>query len=324
MLSIIIPNYNKYDLLQNCIVSILRNECNNIEIIVVDNGSSEKITLNIEDKRLKIITLNNNEGFSKAVNIGIKQAKGNYIAILNNDTEVDTYWIKNILKAFEQNPGIMYLTSKIKSLKNKELLDDVGDVILPSGKVYKIGYNERDTGQYGEPRYIFGASGCASVYRKEFFENVGYFDEDFFAYLEDIDISFRANLMGYKCLYVPDAVVYHVGSATTGSQYNDFTIFHLAQNTINVVTKNYINKLLIKSIPSVIIYILALQFFFLFKGGGIAFFKGLISGLQMNKKMRIKRKKIQEDCLITYKDISLVLDQNKKYYMLSKKNREAD
>ena len=322
MLSIIIPSYNKSKLLKNCITSIIFSISSNFEIIIVDNGSTEPLFF--DQDNIRYIKLESNHGFSKAVNLGIKQAKGNLIAILNNDTEVDPFWIKNIINTFEKNPGVMYATSKIKSLRNKELIDDVGDVILSYGRVYKIGNNEKDIGQYDEQRFIFGASGCASVYRREFFEKVGYFDEDFFAYIEDVDLSFRANLIGYQCLYVPNAVVYHVGSATTGSQYNNFTIFHLAQNTLNVIVKNYPIRILVQSLPSILGYILALQVLFLLKGKGISFFKGLISGLRMLPKMKSKRKQIMKNRILSNNDLKRILNSNKSLYTCSKINLKKE
>ncbi|MDF2881119.1 MAG: putative glycosyltransferase [Clostridiaceae bacterium] len=318
MLSIIIPSYNKPELLKKCIKSIKDTKNSDFEVIIVDNGSTEPLFF--DEENVRYIKLKFNHGFSKAVNIGIKQAKGNLIAILNNDTEVDTFWIENIINTFEKNSDIIYATSKIKSLKNKELIDDVGDVILSYGRVYKIGNKEKDMGQYDEQCFIFGASGCASVYRREFFDKVGYFDEDFFAYLEDVDLSFRANLLGYQCLYVPSAVVYHVGSATTGSQYNNFTIFHLAQNTLNVIVKNYPLGILLQSLLPVLGYIFALQIFFLLKGNGISFFKGLISGLSMVPKMKCKRNQIVKRRILSSTDLKRTLIHNKQLYKYSKKN----
>ncbi len=321
MISIIILNYNKAILLKNCINSIINCKSTNYEIIIVDNGSTDAFVPRDNQTNFKYIELESNFGFSKAVNIGIKQAKGEYIAILNNDTEVDPRWLKNVITAFTQNRDAMVITSKIRSLHDKELLDNVGDIILLSGKVYKIGNNEKDIGQYDKQRYIFGANGCASVFRKEFFDKVGYFDENFFAYLEDIDLSFRANLLGYKCLYIPDAIVYHVGSATTGSQYNDFTVFHLAQNTISVLVKNLPTKILIRSILPMLTYITSLQAFFLIKGLGGAYFRGLVSGIRLISKMLPKRYGIIGTRVLTDDEIIRMFRENKKLYKISKKNR---
>jgi GT2 family glycosyltransferase len=320
MVSIVIPNYNKFDLLMNCVKSLEQQNVD-IEIIIVDNCSTNIEQLHIDNKAVRFIYLSKNEGFSKAVNIGIKQAKGDYIAILNNDTEVDPNWIRNVLKAFKNNPDIKFITSKIKSLRDKQVIDDVGDVILYSGKVYKIGNNEKDEGQYDKKRFVFGASGCASIYRRDFFDRVGYFDEDFFAYIEDVDISFRASLLGLKCLYVPDAVVYHVGSATTGSQYNDFTIFYLAQNTVNVIIKNFPAKLLIKFIPLILTHVLSLQAFFILNSGGLQFFRGIISAFKMLPKMTVKRNEIMKNRILTDKELTKMLKDNKSQYRVSKKKQ---
>lgn len=326
LLSIIIPNYNNYDLLKKCIDSILPQIDSNSEIIIIDNGSinidnTNYFKTNIKESNIKFIFFAQGLGFSKAVNIGIKQAKGTYIAILNNDTELSPEWIKNIILTFEQNTVVMYVTSKIKSLPSKGIFDDVGDVLLSSGKVHKIGNGEKNTGQYDEQKIVFGASGCASAYRREFFSKVGYFDEDFFAYLEDIDLSFRAFHQGLNCLYVPDAVVYHLGSATTGSKYNKFTAFYLAQNTINVIVKNYPLRIIAKSFLSIISHLLMLQVFCITKGLGISFFKGFLSGIKMSKKMLFKRKEIMQKRTLSDLEIQKMFRENKKLYKISKSRR---
>ncbi len=321
-LTIIIPNWNGEKYLEKCLDSIASSRYETLEIIVVDNGSTNPI-INLELKKchyVKVINLQDNLGFSAAVNIGIKQAKGEYIAILNNDTELSPDWVENVISVFEKNSEAMFITSKIRSFANRDLLDDVGDVILPSGKVYKLGNSERDSGQYNELCLVFGASGCASVYRREFFEKVGFFDEDFFAYLEDIDLSFRASLLGYRCLYVPNAVVYHIGSATTGSRYNKFTVFHHAQNTINVIVKNYPLRLILRYLPHIVWYISSMQAYFLTKGLGWTFFKGIVSGIRMIKKMKIKRRDIMKNRVISDTDLVRIFKDNKKLYLGSKRN----
>ena len=322
IISIIIPSHNRHDLLGKCIFSILkqRNAC--YEIIIVDNGSCEKFVPIVASPQIRYIRLDRNEGFSKAVNIGIKEAKGKYIAILNNDTELDNCWIDNIFKAFAENPDILFITSKIIRYNNREMIDDVGNIILPYGKVYKIGYNERDNGQYKKARVVFGASGAASAFRREFFEIVGFFDEDFFAYLEDIDLSFRANLLGLKCLYVPDAVVYHIGSATTGSTYNKFTVYYLGRNTFNVIVKNFPARLILLNFFKILAFFCALQLFFFIKGLGGCYFRGIISAAGMLKRMIEKRKYIMKNRIISDIELIRILQDNYKIYRLSKSNKE--
>lgn len=324
MISVVIPNYNRFDLLENCIKSILQGSLVADEIIIVDNGSSDFKQDVIYDRRVRFIRLQQNMGFSRAVNIGIQQSKGNYIVILNNDTEVDTNWLKNLIHVFEANSKILFATSKIKSLKHKGTFDDVGDVLLASGRVYKLGNKERDRGQHDKQCFVFGASGCASAYRREFFKKVGYFDEDFFAYLEDVDLSFRANLQGNRCIYVPEAIVYHAGSATTGGQYNKFTAFHLAQNTIGLFVKNFPIKILLGSILQILVYLAALQLFFIINGLGGAYFRGIISGLRMIRKMIPKRREIMKMRVMTNDEVRVIFRENKKLYKMSKQRKKNE
>ena len=322
MISIVIPNYNKFDLLEKCIKSLFAQTNIDFEIIVVDNGSTEKKERLPDDPRVKFIWQDNNLGFSKAVNIGIKEAKGEYIALINNDTELAVDWIDQVYRAFEGNKEAMFITSRIMSFQERDIFDDVGNVILFSGKAYKVGNGEKDSGQYNQQRYIFGASGAASVYKRDFFEIVGFFDEDFFAYLEDVDLSFRANLLGIKCLYVPEAVVYHVGSATTGSRYNKFTVFHLAQNTINLIIKDYPTKFIFKSILNILAHIISLQVFFTLKGFGLDFIKGIISGLKMSRIMLAKRREIINTRIINDLELEKLFKENRESYKKSKANRK--
>ena len=323
-LSIVIPNYKGYDLLEKCIASIRASSKEDYEIIVVDNGSMdvlEKLEELNGTEKIKVIFLNENAGFSKAVNIGIKEAKGELIAVLNNDTKVDNYWVENVLDAFDKHKDVFFITSKILQLNDRKLIDDVGDVLLLHGKTSKIGYNEIDAGQYDEKRFVFGASGAACVYRKEFFNNVGYFDEDFFSYLEDVDLSFRANLYGLKCLYVPDAVVYHIGSASTGSTYNDFTLFYLARNLVSVIVKNYPCKVFFMASPRIIVYLIAIQAYYILKGFGLNYTKGLISGIGMIKRMLVKRREIMSRKVLTDIELIKMFKENKMLYERSKTNR---
>ena len=319
MISIVIPNYNKFNLLSNCINSILLQTNSDFEVIIVDNGSQEQRPSLPSDSRLKFIWLESNLGFSKAVNIGIKESKGEFIALINNDIELALDWIEQVLKAFKDNNEARFITSKIMSFHERDIFDDVGNVILSSGKAYKIGNGEKESGQYNQLRYIFGASGAASVYKREFFEKVGYFDEDFFAYLEDVDLSFRANLYGFKCLYVPDAIVYHIGSATTGSRYNKFTVFYLAQNTINVIIKDFPSKHIFRSIPAILFHIISLKVFFILKGYGLVYIKGLISGIRMSARMLVKRREIMSKIVLTDLELRGLFKENKNFYKKSKR-----
>jgi len=241
--SVIIPNWNGRDLLGTCLSSLRRQTYRDFEIIVADNGSSDDSIQFIESfyPEVRIIKLQANKGFCVAVNCGIKSARGKYVALLNNDTEADPAWLGELVKALKENTDVGFCASKMMNFFNRNLIDNAGDMLCYYG--HTVGRNETDTGQYDQPRYLFSACAGAAIYRREMFEKVGFFDEDFFAYYEDIDMGMRAQLRGYKCLYVPTAVVYHMIQATS-SQIPAKRFIWMQRNIICVHLKNMPLKLL--------------------------------------------------------------------------------
>ena len=213
---------------------------------------------------VKIIEFKENKGFGAAVNQGIKKAKSKYICLLNNDVELDSDFLKEMVMVLKRRKEIDYCAAKLFNYYDRNLLDGAGDGVLRAGAGYRLGTLEREIGIYDEQNIVFGACAGAAVYRRSFFEKVGYFDEDFFAYLEDVDINFRANLYGLKCLYIPTAKVFHIGSATTGSTFNSFTIRLTTKNLFNVVVKNYSALIFFKSLPVIFLYHACWLFFVLF------------------------------------------------------------
>jgi len=247
--SVIIPNWNGRDLLKTCLSSLKRQTYQDFEIIVVDNGSSDDSIQFIESfyPEVRICKLQYNNGFCVAVNCGIKSAQGKYVALLNNDTEADPAWLGELVKALNENNDVGFCASKMMNFFNRNLIDNAGDMLCYYG--HTVGRNEVDTGQYDQLRYLFSACAGAAIYRSEMFEKVGLFDEDFFAYYEDIDLGMRAQLMGYKCLFVPTAVVYHMIQATS-SHIPAKRFIWMQRNIICVHLKNMPVKLLGQITPT--------------------------------------------------------------------------
>ncbi len=237
--SVIIPNYNGKELLRVCLSSLCKQSLVPFEIIVVDNNSEDGSCEFVKENypQVKLIQLAQNSGFSRAVNTGIRAARGEYIALVNNDTEAEVNWLESLVHCLKKDERIFSCASKMIQYHHRDKIDDAGDEYMLPGWTHKCG-NGLPAERYNKNREIFSSCAGAALYRKEVFTEIGYFDEQFFAYLEDIDVSYRARIYGYKNIFCSNAVIYHRGSATTGSRYNSTKVFLTARNNIYLIYKN--------------------------------------------------------------------------------------
>lgn len=292
--TIIIPNLNGKRFLRICLDSIMEQSFQDFFVIVVDNGSVDGSVEFVRKNytNVKIIEFRENKGFGAAVNKGIQKADSKYVCLLNNDVELDPNFVKEMVTVLEQKKEVDYCAAKMLNYYDRNILDGAGDGVFRAGAGYRLGTLEYDIGIYDKQRPVFGACAGAAVYRRSFFKKVGYFDEDFFAYLEDVDINFRANLFGFRCLYVPTAKVFHMGSATTGSTFNSFTIRLTTKNIFNVVVKNYSTFVFSRSLPTIFLYHACWFSFVLKRKQLIAYLRGLKGALLDLPKMWKRRKKL--------------------------------
>lgn len=215
--SVIIPNWNGSKLLEDCLKSLGRQTFKDFEIILVDNGSTDDSLEYVKDNypEVKIIPLQKNFGFAKAINEGVKTSSAKYVLFLNNDTSVDKDWIKYLIARADSHPEVISVNSKLLNFYDKKLVDGVGILINEVGQARSIGWQEEDKGQYDSEQYIFGATGGASLFRRADFIKVGLFDEKYFMYSEEVDFAFRAQFLGYKSIFCPKAKVFHKHKATS-------------------------------------------------------------------------------------------------------------
>lgn len=217
-LTVIIPTWNQKRLLQNCLQSLQRQKVP-CHVQVVDNGSTdstEEMVKSIQPTfscRLEYVNLGYNGGFAKAANIGIRSTSTEFVALLNNDTEAGPGWVETGVAALHQYPNYAILASKIIDYHRRKQLDSAGDCYTRGGIPYKRGRGQSVKG-FSRIEPILGASAAAAFYRRGLFEEIGFFDENFFMYLEDMDFCLRAHLAGHRCLYLPDAIVYHMEAAS--------------------------------------------------------------------------------------------------------------
>lgn len=266
--SVVIPNYNGLKHLAGCLTSLEAQNLQGFEVIVVDNGSTDGSVAYIKGSHLgtKVIELDRNYGFAAACNRGIEASYGRYIAILNNDTIVDPSWLSALYEALENNKEAGMAASKILLNMETREIDSVGMLIYPDGIARQRGRCEIDMGQYDDKTETLFPSGCAAMYKKEMLDEIGLFDEDFFAYCEDSDLGLRGRLAGWGAVFVPDAVVWHKYSGTMG-QYSDFKVFHLERNRVWGALKNFPVSWLVAA-PFYTILRYLFQFYSVLRGKG--------------------------------------------------------
>lgn len=246
--SVIIPNWNGKQLLDDCLLSLKKQTFKNFEVIVVDNGSRDGSVNYLEDKYkwVRIIALNKNYGFAKAINKGVLASIGEYVIFLNNDTGVDKNWIKELVKCKSTHKDALSINSKILNYFDHQRIDGVGIEINEVGQAKSIGWGQKDTGQFNNETEIFGATGGASLFRKDLFLKLGMFDENYFMYSEEVDLAFRAQFLGYKSFYCPKAVVYHKHKASSRKKPQHLEYWQF-KNMTQTIIKDFPSSIIFKN-----------------------------------------------------------------------------
>ncbi|MCS7282791.1 MAG: glycosyltransferase family 2 protein [Anaerolineae bacterium] len=238
LVSVIIPNWNGAIHLPTCLESLRRQTWRDFEIIVVDNGSQDdSLSLLARDyPEVRVLALGENRGFAGACNAGIRIARGEFIVLLNNDTEADPHWLEEVVAAFRRHPQAGIVASKMLLFDRRDTFHTAGDYYRVDGRPGNRGVWKTDYGQYDQEEYVFSACGGSAAYRKSMLDEVGWLDEDFFYSCEDVDLAWRAQLAGWRCVYAPRAVVYHKLSATGGGPVASF---YDGRNFIYLLVKDY-------------------------------------------------------------------------------------
>lgn len=223
LVTVIVVNWNRRELLAECLASLERQQFTDFELIVVDNGSTDGSVELVEEKFIKTGALNarlirnsTNRGFCAANNQGISQARGHFIALLNNDAVADPRWLAELVRVFDGRPDVGMAASKILVYGDPNRIDKVGHLIYLDGQNRGRGTGELDQGQYDKIEETLWPDGCAAMYRRAMLDEIGGFDEDLFAYGDDAELGLRARIAGWKCLYVPTAIVWHRRGGTLG------------------------------------------------------------------------------------------------------------
>jgi GT2 family glycosyltransferase len=255
LVTVAIITYNGRHLLDTVLESLRTQTFEDYRALVVDNASRDGTPEWLREHwpAVQVIVHPRNLGVAASLNTCLRAAKGEYVLLLNNDVELEPRCMEELVAALSAHPEAGVVGAKLLDFSRRELLDGTGDVYSWAGFAYRRGQGEFDHGQYDARREVFGACGAAAMYRRSAFEAVGPFDEQYFAYGEDVDWAFRAQLAGYGARYVPSAVAYHIGSASLGPRVSEFTLYQNWRNQIWVVAKNYPASALVRHAPDLIL-----------------------------------------------------------------------
>lgn len=280
-ITVVIPNYNGKSYLQECLMALEEQEPGTppFKVIVVDNGSTDgSVPLLVERwPTVQHILLQENTGFCHAVNVGIRESDTPYVILLNNDTKVKTGFVKHLYEAIRRDDTIFSVSSRMLMWDRPDLVDDAGDRYCALGWAFARGKG-RPAADYDAPAEVFAACGGASIYRRHVFDEIGFFDELHFAYLEDLDIGYRARIYGYRNFYEPAAEVLHYGSASSGSKYNEWKTELASANSVYLIGKNMPFLQWILNLPFLLAGFFLKFLFFCRKKMGTLYLKGLWKG----------------------------------------------
>jgi GT2 family glycosyltransferase len=279
--SIIIVNHNGAALLDDCLASLAAQTFRDFEVLLVDNGSTDGSVAKASSllPGLRCIQLPENRGFAEGNNVGIREARGRYVVLANNDTQADPRFLQELVGAAERGARVGMVAPKILNFYNRAVIDSVGGLVLcRDGIAQGRGRGERDSGQYDHLDEILMPSACAALYRREVFDDVGPFDERFFAYCEDSDLGLRARRAGWKAVSAPAAVVYHKYSASS-STYSPLKMYLVERNHYWVSLKN-LPWSVVLGLPALTVYRYALMAYAVLarRGKGTAGSRGALLG----------------------------------------------
>lgn len=292
-ISVIVVNWNGVALLDDCLGPLSCQTYDNYEIIFVDNGSSDHSVRHVQKNfpHVKIVELDENRGFTGGNSAGLEVAEGEFIALVNNDARVELDWIERIVHPMVKDPTVGICASKL-IVEGTLTIDSAGIGVTTAGVGFNRGYSEEKSTYYVSAE-VFGACAAGALYRRKMLDEIGFLDEDFFLYSEDVDLSFRSQLSGWKCLYIPSAVVYHKLNATAG-RLSDVHVYYHTRNLEFVWIKNMPLTLMLRFAHHKIIQEFGSFFYLCLRHGKWKpFFRAKRDALMIVRKMVRKRREIQ-------------------------------
>jgi GT2 family glycosyltransferase len=311
--TIIIVNWNGERFLERCLTALMNQTVKPHEIMLLDNGSSDSsVEIAQRFPSVQLMLQNRNTGFARGNNLAIEAAskESEWIALLNPDAFAEPRWLEALLTAAAQHPEFDVFGSRLLNATDPTLLDGAGDAYHVSGLVWRIGHGMPMPATVENTHEVFSPCAAAALYRRSALDKVGGFDEDYFCYLEDVDLGFRLQLAGYRCLYVPQSAAYHVGSGTTGGQHSDFSRYHGHRNLVWTFVKNMPGTLFWMLLPLHLLLNLFSIAYFLIQGQGKVILAAKRDAIKGIPKMWRKRRSIQSTRSASVTAVWHILNKN--------------
>lgn len=309
LISIIVVNWNGEKYLTRCLDRIFSQSYPEYEVILIDNASSDKSAddLEIHWPNLQVVRLDKNIGFAKANNMGAGLAHGRWLALINNDAFINSDWLGKMYLAAQEYKDYTFFASRIIQANDPEKIDGTGDIYHVSGLAWHRQYNQPKTQSLLIPGEVFSPCAAAAFYERDSFLEVGGFDEDFSSHHEDVDLGFRLRLSGFRCMYVPDAIVEHVGSASYGVESQE-TVYQVHRNLVWSYFTNMPGVLFWKYLPAHLIANLVFLVYYSLRGLGKAIWRAKLDALRGLPVSLRKRRKVQRAREVGIRDIDQIMD----------------
>lgn len=310
--TVVIVNWNGEKYLRRCLLALLSQTVCPQEIIVVDNASTDASPDVVRGfPSIRFLSQNENLGFARGNNLAIECANRNseFIVLLNPDAFVESGWLEALLEAARDVSSADAFASRLVAAEDPAILDGEGDVYHISGLVWRSRHGDAVTASDGDVREIFSPCAAAAMYRRSVLENVGGFDEDFFCYVEDVDLGFRLRLAGHRCVYVPKSIAHHVGSGTSGGPRSDFSVYYGHRNLVWAYVKNMPGALFWIFLPLHLLMNLCAVVFFTLRGQGRVIWRAKLDAMIGLSKMWEKRREIQRRRAVSLQSILCLLNK---------------
>jgi len=311
--TVIIVNWNGERFLDRCLSALMAQTVRPQEIILVDNASSDgSLEIARRFPSVRLLALDQNAGFARGNNLAISEAASDseWIALLNPDAFADSRWLEELLLSARDNPEFDVFGSRLVDAAAPEVLDGTGDVYHMSGLAWRAGHGAPVPSALKPAREIFSPCAAAALYRRSVMAKVGGFDEDYFCYVEDVDLGFRLRLTGHRCLYVPSSVVHHLGSGSTGGQHSDFAVYHGHRNLVWTYVKDMPGALFWLFLPLHLLMNLWTLLVLAMRGQGRVALRSKWDALRGLPKIWHKRQEIQHERTVSAWAIWRMLDKS--------------